>query len=304
MRCKNRCKVIGRYGGVLSLIVLALSVLVRTLVTIIPDLDTLTLFFGVTTRPSHICCLAIWCCVTFISCYLIWEIISNGSVKRIFSTFRDLRLILSVISVHAYEIWMFTYIYNTYVVEFEYFLQLLILFPLFTLLALSFVQISWPLQLSLQPGDRTHIKNVFDYARTSLAFNLIMTVHVVCMALTSYLVPGKEVAYWHVMVLLGIAEVLYRLYIIRNDYILVSMYCQLPEFTTADLESGAASSNQQSQLVLSSCPCFSTMTSLTTWPTETRNFDAGTQITRLFFFRCVAIIVIVVAIDVYLLYLL
>lgn len=304
MRCKNRCKVIGRYGGVLSLIVLALSVLVRTLVTIIPDLDTLTLFFGVTTRPSHICCLAIWCCVTFISCYLIWEIISNGSVKRIFSTFRDLRLILSVISVHAYEIWMFTYIYNTYVVEFEYFLQLLILFPLFALLALSFIQMSWPLAKSAQPGDRTHLQNLFDYARTSLAFNLIMTVHVVCMGLTSYFVPGEEVAYWHVMVLLGIAEVLYRLYIIHNDYILVSRYCRLPKFSTADLESGDAGSNRQSQLVLSSCP-YLTMTSSTTW-TETRNLDAGTgtQITRLFSFRGVAIIVTIVAIDVYLLYLL
>lgn len=295
--CKPRCKFVGRYGGLLSLIVLAFSVLVRTLVTIKPDLDTVLTFFGVTTRPSHICCLAIWCCVTFLSCYLIWEIISNGLVKSIFSAFRDLRLILSVISVHAYEIWMFTYIYNTYVVEFEYFLQLLILFPLFTLLALSFIQMSWP----LQPGDRTNIQNLFDYARTSLAFNLIMTVHVVCMGLTGYFVPGKEVAYWHVMVLLGIAEVLYRLYIIRNDYILVSRYRQLPEFTTADLESGDADSTQPSELVL--CPCsYGTMTSTMT-ETETRNLDAGTQITQvLLSYRSVAIIVTIAAIDVYLLY--
>lgn len=297
--CKPCCKVVGRYGGLLFLIVLAFSVLVRTLVTIKPDLDIIFVltFFGVTTKPSHICCLAIWCCMTFISCYLIWEIISNGSVKRIFSTFRDLRLILSVISVHAYEIWMFTYIYNTYVVEFEYFLQLLILFPLFTLLALSFIQMSWPLAKSAQPGDRTRLQNLFDYARTSLAFNLIMTVHVVCMGLTSYFVPGEEVAYWHVMVLLGTAEVLYRLYIIRNDYILVSRYCRLPKFSAADLESGDANSTHKSQLAFCPCSCV-TMTSTMT-ETETRNLDV-TQIS----YRSVAIIVTIAAIDVYLLYLL
>ena len=297
--CKPRCKVVGRYGGLLSLIVLAFSVLVRTLVTIKPDLDIIFVltFFGVTTRLSHICCLAIWCCMTFISCYLIWEIISNGSVKRIFSTFRDLRLILSVISVHAYEIWMFTYIYNTYVVDFEYFLQLLILFPLFALLALSFIQMSWPLAKSAKPGDRMRLQNLFDYARTSLAFNLIMTVHVVCMGLTSYFVPGEEVTYRHVMVLLGTAEVLYRLYIIRNDYILVSRYCRLPKFSTADPESGDANSTHNSQLVFCPCSCV-TMTSTMT-ETETRNLDV-TQIS----YRSVAIMVFIAAIDVYLLYLL
>uniref|UniRef100_A0A1X7VCG0 Uncharacterized protein n=1 Tax=Amphimedon queenslandica TaxID=400682 RepID=A0A1X7VCG0_AMPQE len=229
----------------MALSVLFVSVIVRMMVTIEPGFD---ITFSMPTlvlpeispkydhwepvTPSQVCCLSIWLSMTYLSCSLIWEITRfTGFFRIIFAAFHDFRQNIALLSLHSYEIWMFAFIYKTYVTEFDYIFQIIIILPLITLLLLTIFQMTWAQDVA--PDDEERLKDLQYYAITSLLYSATMAFHVVCMGFTNFIRSKDEVlgdgdlTDMHIF-LLGVAEILYRLHFIYQNYSLIDMYRNPP----------------------------------------------------------------------------
>ena len=239
---KRHCKM---FVATLALSVLFVSVIVRMVVTIKPgfnmtfSMPTLVLpvvlpeyGYWEPVTPSQVCCLCIWFSMTYLSCSLIREITSfTGFIEIVLAAFRDIPRNIALLSLHSYEIWMFGFIYKTYVVDFDYIFQVIIILPLITLLGLTVFQMTWVQNVT--PNDRERLRELLYYAVISLFFSAAMAFHVVCMGITTLIkakgvfLDDENLTNMHIL-LLGIAEILYRLHSISNNYDLISMYRNPP----------------------------------------------------------------------------
>ena len=247
LTCFNRiygCKV---RLATLALSVLFVSVIVRMIVTINPGFD---ITFSMPTlilpeilpkygqwepvNPSQVCCLCIWFSMTYLSCSLICEITRfTGFFRIIFAAFHDFRqnIALIVLSLHSYEIWIFAFIYKTYVTEFDYIFQIVIILPLITLLLLTIFQMTWTQDVN--PDDRGRLRELQYYAVTSLLYSATMAFHVVCMGVTNFIctkdvvLDDGDLTNMHIF-LLGVAEILYHLHFIYKNYSLIYMHHNPP----------------------------------------------------------------------------
>ena len=229
----------------LALSILFVSVIVRMVVTIKPGFDitfsmpTLVLpevlpkyGYWEQVTPSQVCCLCIWLSMTYLSCSLMCEIMRfTGFIRIVLAAFHDFRHNIALLSLHSYEIWMFAFIYKTYVVDFDRIFQVIIILPLITLLGLTVLQMAWV--QDVKPNDRERLQELFYYASTSLLFSAAMAFHVVCMGITTWIqskdviLNESDLTNMHIF-LLGIAEIIYRLRFIYNNYRLISMYRNPP----------------------------------------------------------------------------
>ena len=175
------------------------------------------------TKPSHICCVGVWLSVTFIACCLIIEIIMNDLLRMVYhklsvcSFGSVLKVGILLATILHYEVWMFSYIYYTYVTTFDWLFKLIIICPFFTLLLHTSLQM-----VSLSYGECKHDETRKTYFGASLFFNIIMVVHVFCMAITSYFRDFQEIDNVPLIGLIFIAavEVCYRCYAIKEYYYL------------------------------------------------------------------------------------
>ena len=210
-------------------------VLYRTVVTIFPELDSILCippenFLGYVCRgvasSSEFACVLIWVFLTYITCSLNYEIIRKGSGRSAFNNFHK---ILSLFSIMSYEIWMFAYIYNTYYVrEFDPIFKVIIFFPLLTLLVHSIFQTFLPYnERVVDLNDKESMKDLKYYIYTSISFNCIMIIHAICMAITAWctgLPQEDNLMYVTHVIILGFAEVVNRIYVIRNHFHLLNIH--------------------------------------------------------------------------------
>ena len=218
-----------------ALYLLFCLVVYRTRVTIYPELNVILCkpqedFLGYVcnevTTSSEFACVGIWITVTYITLSLSWRIIRTGSGRSAFNNFHK---ILSLFSIMSYEIWMFAYIYNTYYVKgFDPIFKVIIFFPLLALLVHSIFQTFLPYNVRVAHRDEESFKNLVYYIFTSLAFNFIMIVHVFCMGLTAWytgLSKEENLTYVTHVIILGIAEIVNRIYVIyKHSCLLITQY--------------------------------------------------------------------------------
>ena len=146
-----------------------------------------------------------------------------------------------------YEVWMFLYIYYTYVTTFHWLFKLIIICPFFTLLLHTSLQM-----VSLSYGESKHDKTRKTYFGASLFFNIIMVVHVFCMAITSYFRGFQEIDNVPLigLIFIAAAEVCHRCYTIREYYYLYLVQPQVQQHSAGQDESTAfGPNNPSSELV-------------------------------------------------------
>ena len=209
-------------GLVLS--ALTYLILFRTHITVHPELDKTLCkenerIFGDWAchgeiKSSGVVCVVIWLLLTFITTSLVWDIIRKGLGR---SAFKDFHKILSLLSIISYEVWMFSYIYKTYVTTFDWNFTSLIFLPLVTLLVHSIFQIFLSYDECVAPINIDRMKDLNYYILTSLVFNFVMIVHVMCMFITA-LSTEENFIYIVNVVFLGITEMMYRAYVMYNHF--------------------------------------------------------------------------------------
>lgn len=194
----------------------------------------LPLVHQITTRPSHICCLSIWLLVTFLSTVLFRQMRSAQTVKKIWKRKTAKLLVFAAIfAVLLYELWMFSFIHNVYAVEFAFVLRLIILLPLVTLLLHTMYQTCL---LAYHRACYPHGTDTIYHLVTCIVFNSIMAFHIMCMVLTS--IVKFEFKSCMVLMSLGMVELIYRLWIIREFILLLAFHYSNPQPTSPVSEQG------------------------------------------------------------------
>ena len=203
------------------------------------------------TKLSHICCLGDWLLITFISCCFILEIIKNDLLKMVyqnlifFSFGSVLQVGILLAAILHYEFWMFSYIYNIYMTTFYWPFKLIMICSFFTLLLHTLLQMVF-----LSYGECIHDKARYTYLVASPFFNIIMVVHMFCMAITSYFRGFQEIDNVPLIGLIFVAavEVYYRGYAIKKHAYLLHLVRQC--WSTGALESTeSVDSKNPSQIV-------------------------------------------------------
>ena len=210
------------------LCVLACLLLFRTIITINPELDKtvcepkeiISEFVSChgEIKSSDVACVIIWISMTFISMSLIWDIITKGLSR---SAFKGFHKIISLLSIISYEIWMFDYIYNTYVTNFDWSFTIIIFLPLVTLLVHSIFQNFLSYDEYALPRNEVKTRDLVCYIVASLGFNGIMIVHVFCMfvtALSTGISNENSPIYIVNVAFLGIIETMNRAYVMKNHF--------------------------------------------------------------------------------------
>uniref|UniRef100_A0A1X7TD83 Uncharacterized protein n=1 Tax=Amphimedon queenslandica TaxID=400682 RepID=A0A1X7TD83_AMPQE len=210
--------------------VLGCLLLFRTVITIHSELDKTVcelqvILFESFPIPCHgeikysdVACVVIWISMTLISMSLIWDIITKGLSR---SAFKGFHKILSLLSIISYEIWMFDYIYNTYVTNFNWTFTIMIFLPLVTLLVHSIFQNFLSYDEYVLPKNKAKTRDLVCYIVASLGFNGIMIVHVVCMFLTALSTGiSKENNFIYIVnvAFLGLGEMMNRAYVMKNHF--------------------------------------------------------------------------------------
>uniref|UniRef100_A0A1X7TD88 Uncharacterized protein n=1 Tax=Amphimedon queenslandica TaxID=400682 RepID=A0A1X7TD88_AMPQE len=166
-------------------------------------------------KSSDVACVLIWISVTVISGSLVQDIIKKGLGQ---SPFKDFHKILSLLSIISYEIWMFGYIYHTYVTEFDWNFQLIIFLPLLALLAHSIFQAFLSYDKYVLPNNE---QGTVYFIVTSFGFNGIMMVHVLCMfitALSTGISKEENFMYATNVLFLGLGEIMNRGYVMYKQF--------------------------------------------------------------------------------------
>uniref|UniRef100_A0A1X7T5C0 Uncharacterized protein n=1 Tax=Amphimedon queenslandica TaxID=400682 RepID=A0A1X7T5C0_AMPQE len=90
---------------------------------------------------------------------------------------------------------------------------------------------TWPQDVT--PDDTKRLQELQYYASTSLLYSAIMAFHVVCMGVTNFIrtkdvvLGDGDLTDMHIF-LLGVAEILYRLHFIYQNYCLIDMHRNPP----------------------------------------------------------------------------
>ena len=169
-------------------------------------------------KSSDVACVVIWISVTFISGSLVKDIITKGLGR---SAFKDFHKILSLLSIISYEVWMFGYIYQTYATNFDWNFKIIIFLPLLALLFHSIFQTFLSYNEYVLPNNEQEMKKLVYYIVTSMGFNGIMTLHVVCMfitALSTGISKEENFMYTINVLFLGLGEMMNHAYVMYNHF--------------------------------------------------------------------------------------
>ena len=213
----------------LFLVALGFLIIFRTQITLYPELDKTFcepqdrifeyLACHREIKSSDIVCVVIWLLVTFITASLVRDIIRKGLGR---SAFKDFHKSLSLLSIISYEAWMFGYIYNTYVTNFDWSFTIIIFLPLVTLLVHSIFQTFLSYDECVPPIDKERMKDLVYYILTSLGFNFVMMVHVICMFITALSTGVSTEKNFFIYIVnigfLGLGEMMYRVNVMYNHF--------------------------------------------------------------------------------------
>ena len=211
------------------------SVVVRTLATVSSNLDPFVEFPLDTAKVSHICSVCIWLSATYTTCFLIWGILKNRLLNSVYHTISNCSFGKVVPGgfmlawVLHYEVWMFQYIYKTYVVAFDWTIVkvLIILAPFFTLLLHTILQLfflSYGNCIRSYSHGQTQYSYFKYYIVASLFFNATMIIHVATMGIIAYSKGSMKDADTPFIVFFAILEFGYRCYAIYIHFRLYGIH--------------------------------------------------------------------------------
>ena len=220
------------------------AVLLRTSVTLL-DVDHITnvgsvtfndVFtippVGIQTRLTHICSVTIWIALTIVTVFLGVQMNSLGgdtSVRKNLTLLSMLGYIFCILCTVAYEVWMFAYIFTTYAISCAFGIQLVLFVPFWALICHSIHQMVFLMHLKGCP--RRYSERFLVHIYLSGFFNLIMLIHLFCMAVTAIYRFGGIFdlsTEKYVIIPLGFVELLYRCYAVRRYYLLWTIHKNQP----------------------------------------------------------------------------
>ena len=163
------------------------------------------------TKYSDILCVGIWISETVITTSLVWDIIKKGFVKSIFWGSFKINFLLSII----YEIWLFDYIYNNYATNFDWFFKIMIIPPVLAFFIYLIFQTF--ISYDVLPNNEQKSKDLIYYIHTSLVFNGIMMLQVLCTFIAVLSTGISKEGNLVYIVLFGLCEMWYRLDVIMKQ---------------------------------------------------------------------------------------
>ena len=187
----------------------------------------------ITTRVTHIYSFIIWILGSLIAHSLFIEMksymkITVALIDVTILSMLDNNLFLTVtIFAVCYEVWMFNYIFDSYAASCAVVIQLIMVMSFIAEIAHSIYQVMFLMQYAgkkVCPRARNvPLEQYLSHLYNNGFFNFIMFVHLIFMTVTAVFTEGvskNRIIEKYVIVLLGVAELLYRGYAVYN-------YCRL-----------------------------------------------------------------------------